>query len=569
MLKKIHKKMIIGSCLGNCVHVEGISNFLKVAEETGYETIFLGPAVPIKSIIQEIITNNPDIVAISFRLTPSVGLKLIKDFIQKIKENNLDNKTFFLGCLPKLKIIVSSLNFFHHIFVGGESTSESVQILENFKKDSPKNIKFPTDLSSLIKYKSPKPIYRTHFGLNSLEKSISEIRKIAKSHLIDVISIAPDQPAQEFFHRPKILKNCNKGAGGIPIRTIDDLKKIYNASQTGNFPLMRIYSGTQDLILNSKLHIKFLNNAWTATPIFWYSDLDGRSKRPLREAIQENLDNIAWHVFNKLPVEINDPHQWGLRAAPDHLVVADAYLCARVAKELGVRTFIQQLMFNTPSGNSLKMDLARVLAMIEIVEPLKSLNFEILKETRAGLSYFSNDLSEAKAQLALSTLYQMVVNPDIIHIVNYCEAVHAAEADHIVESAQIVNKIVEESMGNPISFELNIDIQKYKKHLLKEAKETIIEIENTAKLQNIEKPYISADFLFQLVERGIFDAPHLKKKSGSYGKIETRIIDGKCVLINPLGQPQSEKERLYILKLSNNQTKTKNKNIEEGITVKN
>ena len=45
MFKKIHKKMIIGSCLGNCVHVEGISNFLKVAEETGYENIFLGPAI--------------------------------------------------------------------------------------------------------------------------------------------------------------------------------------------------------------------------------------------------------------------------------------------------------------------------------------------------------------------------------------------------------------------------------------------------------------------------------------------------------------------------------------------
>lgn len=569
MKEKICNKMIIGSCLGNCVHVAGISNFLKVAEEVGYQTIFLGPTVPIKSIIQEIITNNPDIVAISFRLTPLVGLKLIKDFIQKIKENNLENKTFLLGCLPKLKEIVSQLNFFHHIFIGGETTSESMQVLKNSKKKTRENIRFPTDLLSLIQYKSPKPIYRTHFGLDSVEKSISEIRKIAESHLIDVISIAPDQPAQEFFHRPKILKNCKKGAGGIPIRTINDLKKIYGASQTGNFPLMRIYSGTQDLILNSELHVKILHNAWTATPIFWYSELDGRSKRNLRDAIQENLENIAWHVSNNLPVEINDPHQWGLRAAPDHLVVADAYLCARIAKEMGVSTFIQQLMFNTPRGNSLKMDLARVLAMIEIVEPLKSLKFKILKETRAGLSYFSNELSQAKAQLALSTLYQMVVNPDIIHIVNYCEAVHTAEADQIIESAQIVSTIVEEAMDNPLSFELNLDIQKYKNKLLKEAKETIIEIETMAKVQNIEKSYTSADFLVQLVELGIFDAPHLKKESGRYGKIDTRIIDGKCVSINPLGQPHSEKERLSDLKLSNIQMKLKNKNIEEDISIEN
>ena len=561
--------MVIGSCLGNCVHVGGILRILKVAEDAGYQSIFLGPAVPLDKIVQEIKTHDPDTVAISFRLTPSVGLNLIKDFIQKIKENNLDSKIYYLGCLPKLKEIVSSFNFFHHIFTGGESKSESLQVLENNKKESTKNIEFPTDLLSLIQQKFPKPIYRTHFGLNSLERSISEIRKIAQSHLIDVLSIAPDQPAQEFFHRPETLKNCKKGAGGIPIRTVNDLKKIYNAGQTGNFPLMRIYSGTQDLILNSKLHLKYLNNAWTATPIFWYSDLDGRSKRPLRDAIQENLENIAWHASNNLPVEINDPHQWGLRAAPDHLVVADAYLCARVAKELGVQTYIQQLMFNTPSGNSLKMDLARVLAMIEIVEPLKSHKFKILKETRAGLSYFSNELHQAKAQLSLSTFYQMVVHPEIVHIVNYCEAVQAAEADQIVESVQIVNKIVEEAMDNPLSFDLDPEIQRYKEQLVNEAKETIIIIETMAKIQNIENPYTSQDFLFDLVELGIFDAPDLKKEFGHYGKIDTRIIDGKCVTINSIGQPESEKERLNNLKLFNIQMKAKFRNIKDETIIKN
>ncbi|MCJ7571277.1 MAG: hypothetical protein MUO82_05315, partial [Candidatus Thermoplasmatota archaeon] len=67
--------------------------------------------------------------------------------------------------------------------------------------------------------------------------------------------------------------------------------------------------------------------------------------------------------------------------------------------------------FNTPAGNKLNMDLARVLAMKEIVEPLIDGNFEVLNETRAGLSYFSPNDDIAKGQLCASTLIQMSIKP--------------------------------------------------------------------------------------------------------------------------------------------------------------
>ncbi len=45
-------KTVIAGALGECVHVAGISNFLRLAENAGWRTIFLGPAVSINEIIE-------------------------------------------------------------------------------------------------------------------------------------------------------------------------------------------------------------------------------------------------------------------------------------------------------------------------------------------------------------------------------------------------------------------------------------------------------------------------------------------------------------------------------------
>ena len=38
-------KTVIAGALGECVHVAGVSKFLRLAEKAGWDTIFLGPAV--------------------------------------------------------------------------------------------------------------------------------------------------------------------------------------------------------------------------------------------------------------------------------------------------------------------------------------------------------------------------------------------------------------------------------------------------------------------------------------------------------------------------------------------
>jgi hypothetical protein len=56
------------------------------------------------------------------------------------------------------------------------------------------------------------------------------------SGVLDVISIGPDQNAQEHFFHPEEMDHGQDGAGGVPIRTPADLEAIYSHSRCGIIP---------------------------------------------------------------------------------------------------------------------------------------------------------------------------------------------------------------------------------------------------------------------------------------------------------------------------------------------
>jgi hypothetical protein len=549
-----HPIQILAACVGDCIHVAGILNFLQIAKDHCFNSDFMGPAVPITAIINQIKITHPNIIALSYRLTPKVGERLLKEFkteYEKIPREFRTSIKLYLGCLPDLARIVEKWQFFHRIFIGGESDDECLAILHGNSKDFDAKQFYPRTLLERIKFKAPAPILRAHFGLPTLPESLEGLNELANAKVLDVISIAPDQAAQEFFHQPEILATRPTGSGGMPIRTRADLKNIYEKTRGGNYPLIRIYSGTRDLLKNAELFNDTVNNAWAAIPLFWYSELDGRSQRPLLAAITENIATIKWHAERNIPVEINDPHQWGLRMAPDDLVVADTYLAARVAKELGVRTYIEQLMFNTPPGVSLKMDLARILAMIEIIEPLVDNNFQILRETRAGLEFFSPHPDVAKGQLALSTVLQMTVKPHIMHIVSYTEASHAAPPAAIIESCKLVQKIISESVHGLPEMSIDPEIQIRKNELLEHA-HFLIRVFETVVQQHypelsIQEGYTHPECLSTIVKMGVWDAPQLTGSGCAKGMLQSRIINGKCLAVNENGDPITHSDRIRTL----------------------
>lgn len=541
---KMDDKKYLGACLEDCVHTAGILNFFQVISDLGYESKFLGPATKISEIIKQIKKSNAKNIAISYRLTPETGKKYIENFINTIKREKLTDRNYYLGGLPELIKFAETKDFFKECFVGGETFDLIISQLRGTETEDNIVSSYPSDLISRIRSNSPYPIIRAHFGLPSLEETKKGVKKIADAKVLDVISIAPDQACQEYLHHPEILDNIPKGSGGVPIRKKQDLIDLYENSQIGNFPLLRIYSGTQDLIKNAELFQNTINNAWAAIPIFWYSQLDGRGPKILFDSISEHFETIKWHAERNIPVEVNDPHQWGLRMAPDHIVVADAYISAYIAKKLGVKIYIEQFMFNTPTGNKLNMDLARVLAMKEIVEPLIDKNFEVLRETRAGLSYFTQNENIAKGQLCASTMLQMSIRPHIIHVVSYCEATRTASPKDIIESCQMIKRIIQDSITGLPNFEHDEQIQERKIEILNDAQVLLDFIIKSGLSQGYEDPLLSPEFLTMIVQKGILDAPQLISNKWALGKIKTRIINGKCVVVDSSDSPISEKIRL-------------------------
>ncbi len=64
---------IIGGSIGKDIHVAGILNFFALTKSLGWETCYLGPANSISTLISNIKKNNPDIIAISYRLSPETA----------------------------------------------------------------------------------------------------------------------------------------------------------------------------------------------------------------------------------------------------------------------------------------------------------------------------------------------------------------------------------------------------------------------------------------------------------------------------------------------------------------
>jgi hypothetical protein len=545
------KRLILGACLGNCVHVAGTLNFLQLAKAKGYQTKFLGPATPIPTILDETEQTGAPIIGLSYRLTPAAAYRLTQKLKKEVYKRGLSKRTWLFGGTTPVTEKVRKVGFFDYYF-DGNSTDEDVlkflaadcdpqQFAEKTQCMGPAS--YATTLLARMAERRPWPIIRHHFGLPSLEETIKGIEKIADAKCLDILSIGPDQNAQQFFFRPNEMKDTVEGAGGVPIRTKKNLRAIYSASRRGNYPLLRCYSGTQDLLKWAKLLQKTIHNAWSATPINWYSVLDGRSTRPLTEAIQENMNNIAWHGKQGIPVEVNEPHHWSLRQAHDTIAVASAFWSAFIAKSMGVRHYIAQLMMNTPLGTSPAMDLAKMWAKLALVESLQDNSFQVIRQVRAGLFSFPVDLDAAKGQLAASAYTSMMLEPVIVHVVGFSEADHAATSDDVITSCKIVRQVIKECRSGTPNPRLDPQIFARKQQLVSDARlllRVLAELPEDKTLHPLLNP---ATYKLAL-KQGILDAPGLKGNPIARGRLQTQMIEGACYAVDENDEIFSELERL-------------------------
>lgn len=547
-------KKILGAAAGSCVHVAGIINFLQIAENSGFETKFLGSAVDTEKLIREIKSFKPEIVGISYRLSPESAVEIFFEFKKALLESVTaparENIIFMLGTTKPVSDALREagiLNMFKYVFTGGESTQKIKSCLMQENLQNPLIAIPPQNLIDRVYYKKPFPLLRHHYGRPDFNETIKGIKTISESQLLDIISIGPDQNTQEFFFHPEKMDHKQDGAGGVPIRSEEDFKKLFIASRTGNYPLLRCYSGTNDIKKMAEVLLGNINNAWCAVPLCWYNELDNRSSRSLEESIYENQSVMAWHAGRNIPVEVNESHHWSLRYSSDSVAVAAAYLAAYNAKKMGVKNYVSQYMFNTPPETSFTMDLAKMLAKIHLIESLHDDNFFSFRETRAGLYSMSGDINKNKGQLASSTLLQMQVKPSIIHVVAYCESEYAAKPEDIIESSLIVSKVIENCLGGCPDMKTDPNVTKRMQELTSDALLIIDKIKKLDNENKFEDPLTSPEIISQAIRKGILDAPHLKGVKAAYGKSRTMFFNGANFAVDKNNVFLSEESRLKLL----------------------
>ena len=541
-------KTVVAGALGECVHVAGVCNFLRQAEMAGWRTVFLGPAVSIEEMIAAVNLEKADLVGVSYRLTAETGERLLLEFAEAADELRLQGVRFAFAGTPPVAERARASGFFEKIFDGSELIED---VLSYLKGEDGKEISgedYPQKTIERRLWKAPYPLLRHHFGLPTMDETVAGIRKIAEARVLDVISLGTDQDAQENFFHPERQNPRRRGAGGVPVRSEDDFRQLFQASRRGNYPLLRTYSGTDDFIRSAEVFMETINNAWCAIPLFWFNQMDGRGPWDLSGSIREHQQVMAWYGERDIPVELNEPHHWGMRDAPDVVFVVSGYLSAYNAKAFGVRDYIAQLMFNSPPGLSSVMDLAKMLALLEMIQPLAGPDFRIWEQTRTGLLSYPLDMASARAHLSASIYLQMALRPDIIHIVGHTEADHAANADEIIEAAKMARRVIEIALhGQP---DMNQDplVLQRKNQLISEAQLTLECIRSLAK-EDILDPFTDPDTLAESVTSGIMDAPQLKNNPFARGQVRTRIIGGACLAVDIQGKPIPEAVRLDIFSL--------------------
>lgn len=608
----MNNKVFIASTLANDPHTEGLHNAGRIARMAGIESVLLEPSINLDNLCNEIRKYNPKYIGLSYRLTPAIACleleKALNYFVNTgLLKDTDDVKIIFAGLPDTIKKMrtkletlplkielcspfpnamdraIETIDFF-------DIVENREQILEQVREEiAPAGIKIFDELANEVvahdNYKSMPPLkipsneaiysytrriqessiplLRSHFGIpaDNIEPTVKGIRQIAEARVIDELSLGSSDLSQRYFGFPEMFVG-KKNDGGVPYKTIEDLQRLFNASRCGNFPAVKPYCHVANIVqfVNECLSIGLLKGAHQAVPLYWFNELDGRGPATVRQSIHEHFAAVKQLARYGIPVEMNDPNQWSSRQAHDTIIVSSYALIAAVMTMCGVKNMVLQMQFNKPKETGDYADLAKMCAGLEMAKRIcqfSKIPINLITETRTGIEHLSPDFEYAKWQLARSTILQMCMEPQVIHLVSYCEANYAARPEDIIDSSQLIRRAVE------IFRENKSDIDKYlQSQILRERMDFLINessylLKEVAKLNIKYQPYLytidqltpylgDADTIAESIERKIITSPgiinskykaNFLTKPMKYGMIN--VVDD---YINPI--IITEKERL-------------------------
>lgn len=399
------------------------------------------------------------------------------------------------------------------------------------------------------------PIIRTHSGpynenrLEALKEYNSWCNDLANSKLLDVLSIGSSQLTQSNFGED--WEGMSNG-GGVPVNSEMEYEQIREAAKP---MLVRTYSGTKDVPKLARIHERSLNISWHALSFWWFDELDGRGNNTLLENLREHFEAVRYIVTTGKPVEPNVPHHFAFRGGDDITYIVSGFLAAKAIKKMGARHMVLQNMLNTPKYTLGVQDLAKGRAMIKLVRELEDDNFKVSLQTRGGLDYFAPDLEYAKIQLAAVTCMMDDLEPDnenspeIIHVVNYSEAVRLATPPIIKDSIKITLNALHSyrfarKMGVIPDMAHDADVRYRYEALLYDSREAIRLLE-----KHIPNLYTPEGFE-RVFKEGFLAVPYLMDQNNKWPKAtmwKTAIKNGGICVVDDDGNIISTEDRYHYI----------------------
>ena len=229
--------LIVGAAIGDCVHVAGVVNFLNLAEELGFKTVCLGPAVSLDTLLEKVADLDPAMVAVGYRLTPENCRNLLQELAARVQAGGPERRSWLFGGTEPCVAVAKETGLFQMTFASGTSKPAVVAFLRGEQSHAVAGTPPPQTLVERIRWKAPYPLIRHHFGRPTVADTLAGVVDIARAECLDVISLGTDQNAQEHFFRPAEMDPTAHGAGGVPVRTEADLEAIFAHTRLGNHPL--------------------------------------------------------------------------------------------------------------------------------------------------------------------------------------------------------------------------------------------------------------------------------------------------------------------------------------------
>lgn len=399
------------------------------------------------------------------------------------------------------------------------------------------------------------PIIRTHSGPynENREEALMEYsswcRDLAESRLLDVLSIGSSQLTQSNFGEDW---HGMPNGGGVPVNSEAE---YMNIKKDANPMLVRTYSGTKNILKLAHIHEHALNICWHALSFWWFDELDGRGNNTLYENLKEHFDTIRYIVTTGKPIEPNVPHHFAFRGADDVTYIVSGFLAAKAIKKMGAGHVILQNMLNTPKYTCGVQDLAKGRVLIKLVRELEDNAFQVSLQTRGGLDFFSPNLEEAKIQLAAVTCMMDDLependnSPEIIHVVNYSEAVRLATPPIIKDSIKITLNALHSyrlarKKGLVPNMKYDKEVQYRYESLLHDAREAIRLLES-----NISNLYTPEGFE-RIFREGFLAVPYLMDQDNKWPKArmwKTAVKNGGVYVVDDEGRVISTEDRYHYI----------------------